>query len=1528
MSETSTDAAVATRNALTFERRRRGGTLGTRGAFIAMTVLSAAVAMTAGRAACAETEVVAWGDNGDGQCSPPAALGALKSISAGGFHSVALRASGVVVAWGSNFSGQCTVPAGTAGVTAIAAGENHSVALREVGTVVAWGSNSSGQCTVPAGTAGVVAIAAGSAHTVALKSNGTVVAWGSNAFGQCTPPSGLAAVTGIAAGQSHTVALKADGTVVAWGLNTAGQCTVPAGTAGVTAIAAGGNHTVALKADGTVVAWGLNNHGQCTVPTGLAGCVAIAAGGAHTVALKSNGTVFAWGLNNLGQCTVPSGATLVHFIAAGSRHTLAVTADVEVVHWGENGSGQGNTPSTLSTPKAISSTEGAFNVALQADGTVVAWGLNTSGQCTPPPGLLDVSDIAAGGFHSVALKSNGTVVAWGSNSSGQCTPPSGLAAVSDIAAGGFHSVALKSNGTVVAWGSNFHGQCNPPAGTAGVTAIAAGDGHTVALKSNGTVVAWGDSFDGQTNPPAGTAGVVAIATGGRHSVALKSNGTVVAWGDNLGGQLTPPPGLVDVTTIAAGSGHTVALTQTCITPTQLSNSGNLGSIGFGVPRSFTFNNLPLATSSVRVTVRVRADLDESDEFLTMDFGGSLVTLFGPTGTDCPQLPEEANLFISKTQFNGLVADGAFTVNLTAPNTVSSTLCPTGSCEIELLYDRVVIDCNNNGNDDACDISNGAPDADGDGIQNACDNCASITNPNQNDIDGDGLGNACDNCVAVANPSQNDFDGDGVGNGCDGCPNDANKTAPGLCGCGASDTDSDGDGIADCSDTTYKIVLTGGAIPNNSAPGLARTFTVGADTFPAGIGDIKATFTGLEHPFAGDLVAELIAPNGATAFFFNRIGKTVAAPQGDNSNFIAANLYKVGDINTGSLWVAAAAAAGTGANIASVNSFPTAALSDTKVAMAPQFAATPTAGVWTVRIRDVGGTDTSAGSVASISITLLRASDADSDGVGDSSDNCPSTPNANQVDVDSDGTGDACDGCPNDVNKTSPGICGCGESDADTDLNGIVDCNELILARTVLGGAIPDSNPGGFTATFTVPASTLTLSSMKVKFTGLSHTFAGDLVCELVAPDGTVVSVFNRVGKTSAPGSFAGDSSNFLSTSLYNFGDTGVESFWSNAAAAVGSADNIAGGTYFATGALSPNKVSMTATLVGHAIQGTWTFRIADRAGTDVGTFVSAKIIFVRTASATGGLPSAPSTPSDELLAALSDGVLAVPSEFATAQAAINALPAKTHATIALAAGVYSGAIDFMGKDVVLRGAGMEQTVLDGSGVAGAMVNLDNTPITAALADLSIRGATHGAVSGINSSAAIERVRFESNSAPAGGAVHLTNSWVVITECEFVSNQADGDGGAVLLSSCDGSIMHSVFTANHCAMEGEGAGSALAIVGAASVDGVFVVDQCAFSGNDGGAAVSVRDGLDGTRGRCVINASLFCRNSPHDYEGDCTETNEVSCADVDGSGAIDAADITVLLNSWGSSDPVADIDGDGIVGASDLAILLGAWGASE
>ncbi len=101
------------------------------------------------------------------------------------------------------------------------------------------------------------------------------------------------------------------------------------------------------------------------------------------------------------------------------------------------------------------------------------------------------------------------------------------------------------------------------------------------------------------------------------------------------------------------------------------------------------------------------------------------------------------------------------------------------------------------------------DSDGDGVNDACDNCPLIVNPSQEDLDGDWEGDACegdtdgdgvpnetDNCPVARNPDQTDSDHDGVGDACDACPG----TIPGLVvdgsGCPlstvAGDFDRDGD----------------------------------------------------------------------------------------------------------------------------------------------------------------------------------------------------------------------------------------------------------------------------------------------------------------------------------------------------------------------------------------------------------------------------------------------------------------------------------------------------------------------------------------------------------------------------------------------------------------------------------------------------------------------------------------------------------------------------------------------------------------
>jgi hypothetical protein len=99
-------------------------------------------------------------------------------------------------------------------------------------------------------------------------------------------------------------------------------------------------------------------------------------------------------------------------------------------------------------------------------------------------------------------------------------------------------------------------------------------------------------------------------------------------------------------------------------------------------------------------------------------------------------------------------------------------CPTGlTCLGGMCrMDGATGACSASAIDAPMDVMLSGIDSDGDGIDNAIDNCLAVMNADQADEDADGKGDVCDPCPIGPQPQDDlDHDDDGVGNGCD--PND-------------------------------------------------------------------------------------------------------------------------------------------------------------------------------------------------------------------------------------------------------------------------------------------------------------------------------------------------------------------------------------------------------------------------------------------------------------------------------------------------------------------------------------------------------------------------------------------------------------------------------------------------------------------------------------------------------------------------------------------------------------------------------------
>jgi alpha-tubulin suppressor-like RCC1 family protein len=487
-------------------------------------------------------------------------------------------------------------------VGSLVAGDSFTMVLKPDGTVWSWGDDGRGQeadnqANNPAplpqqitSLTGATSIAAAGDHALAVV-GGSVMAWGADDQSQGgdggttdlyvpTAISSLSNIVSVWAGQVNGFAIDNSGNLYGWGNNDNGQLgdgtnnnqsTPEAITSvtGVIKVVSNPNFTVVLKSDGTVWAAGSNNNGALGDGTynsenyfqqipNLADVTDIAAGFGHVLALRANGTVWAWGYDwdgELGNGNFNPGTNfpqqvlglpLAVAVEAVDSKSFVILADGTIRSFGGNGQG---------------------NLGLGAG--------NDQAQATPvqPPGIANVTLLAAGTFHTVICTDTGALYGWGDNTSYRLTQdfagsnfninseahdPSWQGFIG-VACAGNSSIALKNDGTVWTVGEgdygglgngNWYNSESPvqTTGLSGVTKVAGANGESYALDNNGNLWGWGGNWSGQlgfgnyntTNSPTqvqNVQNVTAVAVGDNHMLAVESNGTVWAVGDDAQGEL-------------------------------------------------------------------------------------------------------------------------------------------------------------------------------------------------------------------------------------------------------------------------------------------------------------------------------------------------------------------------------------------------------------------------------------------------------------------------------------------------------------------------------------------------------------------------------------------------------------------------------------------------------------------------------------------------------------------------------------------------------------------------------------------------------------------------------------------------------------------------------------------------------------------------------------------------------------------------------------------------------------------------------
>ena len=195
-----------------------------------------------------------------------------------------------------------------------------------------------------------------------------------------------------------------------------------------------------------------------------------------------------------------------------------------------------------------------------------------------------------------------------------------------------------------------------------------------------------------------------------------------------------------------------------------------------------------------------------------------------------------------------------------------------------------------------------------------------------------------------------------------------------------------------------------------------------------------------------------------------------------------------------------------------------------------------------------------------------------------------------------------------------------------------------------------------------------------------------------------------------------------------------------------------------------------------------------------------------------------------------------------------------------------------------------------------------------------------------SSPILTNCTFTGNSAEYGGGMFNSENTPTLTNCTFTDNSGTRYGGGMYnTESSSPSLAECEFTSNSA-----GYGGGMANYSSSTP----ALNECTFTSNlayRGGGMYNTESSSPSLT-ECTFTEC--CQIDPprsivdgggNDYDSWCDDCRaDVNCLD----DAVNAADLGILIGSWGTNDPQCDINGDGTVSAADLGLLIGAWGPCQ